>query len=359
MYHAVSGKNLQRFELPPEEKHFCGDPDDRKAMLEHRQKVQLKVKSLEKEREEYIKKKRDQVMEERKQLTAGLRHLDAHYKKIQDEVKEINSRIKKLQNDLMKVREKAEKKSLDLSRPRKKTATKEPKCIIKYPIEDLQLHDAKSPFEPEWLDDESSSRVLDLLISADILLFLGSRHIGIKVPTFQDLHEMIKSSSKSSKGIDQTLDPEPLHTLYFNTLQLILNDYIQSGKASRSVKRWHHVLSEGSWQEVLRRFILSMDDDGTEPYERPNSHALLAASMLLYDPIESFTYDQHVAIFRFLCGSVLADSSTFRTILQSMLNLHNIARPHGLTSSKYCFKSHFLYCRERKYCFERQETCQR
>jgi hypothetical protein len=40
-------------------------------------------------------------------------------------------------------------------------------------------------------------------------------------------------------------------------LGAVLSDLRESGEASAAQKRWHVVLDEGTWAEVLRRMVLA------------------------------------------------------------------------------------------------------
>lgn len=56
---AVPAAALARFEVSEGEREYRGDADDRKAMLEHRQWLQAKVKQLEKEKQAFLKRERE------------------------------------------------------------------------------------------------------------------------------------------------------------------------------------------------------------------------------------------------------------------------------------------------------------
>ena len=50
-------------------------------------------------------------------------------------------------------------------------------------------------------------------------------------------------------------------------------------------------------------------------YRRPDQPAIMAASMLAFDPVDCLTHDQHLALLRFLCDSAL-ETEKMRSILQ-------------------------------------------
>ena len=51
------------------------------------------------------------------------------------------------------------------------------------------------------------------------------------------------------------------------------------------------------------------------PRRRPDRAAVIAASMLAFDPVDRLTHDQHLALLRFLCDAAL-DSEKMRSVLQ-------------------------------------------
>jgi hypothetical protein len=53
-----------------------------------------------------------------------------------------------------------------------------------------------------------------------------------------------------------------LHAVYERLVRVILDDLRAEDEASAAEKRWGALLSEGTWPEVLRRFVLTRN--GTE-----------------------------------------------------------------------------------------------
>jgi hypothetical protein len=195
-----------------------------------------------------------------------------------------------------------------------------PKPAIKYPIEDLDINDLKDPYMPNWMDEESSARMCKLLTVSDNLILIGTRSLGIKAPSLDELNRIIhEASDMESTGeyIERDSAADSIHQLYHSIIEFLLHDNISTGKAPSAEKRWYRVISEGTWPEILRRFVLSRDTDARAVYDRPDSHATLAVSMLNYDPIESLTFDQHVSILYFLVNDVLMNSNAVRDLLQS------------------------------------------
>jgi len=325
---AVSPSELKRFEIDEEERLYRGDPEDRKCMLEHRQKVQAKVRELEKAKEKFIKDKLESAEEMRKSEAHEVRDLETRLKKhkqeldgIHEKIKTVKREISALDKRLSKLPNIVQKGPLIVKKKEEKVMTKQaaPEPRIKYPIDDLDINDAKDPYMPTWMDEESSARMCKLLIISDNLLLIGSRSLGIKAPSLDELNRIIHEASDVQSSGDYIRDPaaDTILQLYHSIIEFLLNENLSTGKATSTEKRWHRVLSEGTWPEILRRFVLSRDTDARAVYERPDSHATLAVSMLNYDSIESLTFDQHVSILFFLVNDVLTNSNAVRDLLLS------------------------------------------
>lgn len=84
----------------------------------------------------------------------------------------------------------------------------------------------------------------------------------------------------------------------------------------------------GNWPEVLRRLVLTRaaeaDGEGLASL-RPDQQALMGASMLAFDPVDSLTHDRLLALLRYLCDLAL-DSERMRGILQRE-RVTTLARP--------------------------------
>ena len=70
---AVPSEDLARFEVTEAERAFRGDPDDRKAMLEHRQALQARVKALDAEKKAHIAAVRAAAEQEAKGANKAVR----------------------------------------------------------------------------------------------------------------------------------------------------------------------------------------------------------------------------------------------------------------------------------------------
>lgn len=310
----VDPSALKQFEMKEEDKVFTGDENDRKAMLEHRQRVQCKAKELDQARDTFIQEFKDGIVRQRRELAAEVKRQQQLKDALNSEMENLRKKIADLDQNISSAEEKMR------ACPPKKS-TKKAANLVKGPTEDEDIPDKTHLFEPSWLDVEEASRFAKLLAISDNLILIGTRNLGVKAPAFQELQDMLESSTENaSEGISSSLAPDALHQLYRNLLELIIGDAIESGDDLKGSTRWSKALSDGSWPEILRRFILLRDSDEKSLYERPDTHASLAASMLAYNPVEDLTNDQHVSLLHYLTDNVLIDSLCFRNVLQKREN---------------------------------------
>ncbi|KAI8112813.1 hypothetical protein M9434_004133 [Picochlorum sp. BPE23] len=310
----VDPSALKEFEMTEEEKIFTGDENDRKAMLEHRQRVQCRAKELDQARDTFISEFKDGIVRQRKELAAKLKHQQQSKDNLDSEIESVREKIADLDQNISSAEEK-----MTLCPPKK--STKKAASLPRGPLEDEDIPDKPPLFEPAWLDAEAASRFAKLLAISDNLILIGTRNLGVKAPPFQELQDMLESSTMNApEGISNSLAPDALHQLYSNLLELIIGDAMETGDDLKGHTRWSKALSDGSWPEILRRFILLRDSEEKSLYERPDTHASLAASMLAYNPVEDLTNDQHVSLLHYLTDNVLIDSACFRNVLQNREN---------------------------------------
>ena len=324
---AVAPEDLVRFELTEEDKVYAG-PDDRKLILEHRQKVQAKAKQMEKDKEEYVKVRTDAVMEERKKLLSDIRLAEIKLHGVHEDISMLNKDIENTKASIAAFEQRREQmpqqknqkaKVSDRNSSKSKVEKKNKETHTRYPIEDTDLEVSTALYEPEWLDDESCQMLIDMITMTENLSLIGSRALGMKPPNIDEIQKALELPTKENDLTDISLDAlDPLCSLYKNTLRLVIDDRVERGVAWGTEKRWRQILTEGTWPEILRRFVISKDkaDDICE-FQKPNSHESLAASMLAYDPFEALTFDQHAALLNFLAGKMLMDSVWVRQVLQS------------------------------------------
>jgi hypothetical protein len=174
--------------------------------------------------------------------------------------------------------------------------------------------------QPRWLDPEESHRLAGTLFVADLLTQFG-RNLGCKTMGLQELQRAVATAPDGGDGDDSGGSAPALHAMYFRFLQVVLDDLRATGDATGAEKRWHSLLSEGTWPEVLRRMVLTRSAAGGSNSDAPSrgradEHASLAAGMLAFDGADALTSDQHLALLLFLADEVL-DSDRMRTVLQS------------------------------------------
>lgn len=337
-----SSLDLSQFELTEADKEYTGHPDDRKAMLEHRQKVQARGRELEKAKEAFIKSEQEKY---EKEIAKG-REKAAAMRKAERAVEAAEAALGAAEKVAEKAKKKLEAEGLTLEPPPTTTADKkkgaaeaaEPKR--RYPLEDLEIDTfLKTPrpavHAPSWLSAEESSRMASTLYVCDILSQF-SRAIGIRpfsLPDFERALEAVSSavpSAGNSQGggasavaaAGAASAGAPLYDLYQRILNLILEDLKGQGLASATERRWMSVLTAGTWPEVLRRYVLTRGNDKM-PYNRPHENAVIAASMISYDGSDGLTHDQHLVLLQYLADEVL-QTSRLRNILQSKNEEKNI-----------------------------------
>jgi hypothetical protein len=330
----VSPKELAQFEMSAEETKFRGDPEDRKGMLEHRQRVQLRRRGLDQARAEYLKALR----------------LEYEARVANSSIKALESQVRKADKELLAAAEAAAK-----AETAEKAAThrlsllqKHPgldassdgwhaKRSRRYPIDDMQLLDELAATSciadvappTSWLSSRESAILANSLYVSDVLQHFG-RHIGIKPLSYFDLRRMIDAAVAVSATYPDTdhpsqhdLDPSlassnsELATLYFNIVQVILTDLESRGEATSKELRWLAVLSFGNWPDVLRRMAHARSADSSAASMEPDAHVLFAASILGFSGPDGLTdAAQHITLLRWLVD-VLMDTTLMRTILDS------------------------------------------
>lgn len=296
---------LEKFVLAEEEKMYTGDEDDRKAMLEHRQTVQQRAKELEKAKEDFIREYQERIITERKAQLAQHRKVEKETFALQDALKNATEK----RNVLVEEKESLSAKLNAFSNKKKKAMKKAAKEPQLYPIDDVQIDKpTRMIFTPEWFDSESASRHTKLLAICDNLLLLGSKTLGTRVPSSHALYAMLMA--------DDVKSIQSLHTIYQCLMELLVMDENEK-KESNCRTSWSNAISDGCWPEILRRFVLRKDSDDTaHVFEKPDSHAFLAASILASNAIETLTLDQHISLLHHLTDIELLNTTVFRDALQ-------------------------------------------
>ena len=343
----VSSLDLTQFELTEAEKEYKG-PDERKLMLEHRQKVQARGRELEKAKEAFIKSEKEKYEKEvakEREKAAVVRKAERAVEAAEDALRQAEKAAEKAKKKLEAegfTMESLKSASQELKKKDKTAVTavaaaaEPPEPKRRFPVEDLEIDTfLKAPRDPvnspSWLNAEESSQMASTLYICDILNQF-SRAIGIRpfsVPEFERALDAVASAQPPSTASGQqggagisavaaagaASAGAPLFDVYQRVLTLILEDLKTQGTASATERRWMSVLTPGTWPEVLRRFVLTRGKDHVA-CNRPDEHAVLAASMIAYDGSDGLTHDQHLALLQYLADEVL-QTSRLRNILQS------------------------------------------
>ena len=297
---------LEKFEMTEEEKKYNGGKHDRKAKLEHRQTVQKRAKELEKAKEDFIRENQERIKNERKDQLAQHRKVEKETFALKDALKNATEK----RNVLIEEKESLSAKLKAFSNKKRKTVKKKiAKEPQRYPIDDVQIETPKKMvFTPEWLDSESASRHTKLVAICDNLLLLGSKTLGTRVPSSRSLYAVLME--------DDVESIQSLHTIYQCLMELLVVDENEK-KESNCRTSWSNAISDGCWPEILRRFVLRNDsDDMVHVFEKPDSHASLAASILASNAIETLTLDQHISLLHHLTDIELLKTAVFRDALQ-------------------------------------------
>ena len=366
-------KDLARFELRESEKEYKGDPDDRKAMLEHRQKMQAKQRELDKAKETFIKSQNDTYEKEKNNKRDKL----AAVRKAERAVDAAKDTVAAAEKDAEKVGKKLAtlvvlfKNSGGKVVDEKQQKQKQPQPSIRAfkPMDDNELDvflaaqatGAGSSaaaagtssqlrpdiFSPAWLDGQDAARLATTVYVSDVFNQFG-RYFGLSKPMqFSDFEKALEAASeavpeerkkknqkqKNDDDGDDTIDgiaqsrtsqfykgpASPLHDVYYNIMRILIEDMRGKLGTNASVTRRLDLITPGSWPEALRRDVLSSK---TSPfvaeYDRPEEHVVDAASALSYDGADGLTADQHLSLLHYLADEVL-QTEHLRSILQSRL----------------------------------------
>lgn len=328
---AVPPEALAQFEVKEEEREFTGDADDRKGMLEHRQKLQARVRELEKAKKEFIEEQRAKHEEALKESLVDVKSHESVLRKAEKALDSARTAVEAAERAVATAERRLQQEQ---KRAEKRAEKAEKEQRKKYPIDDLELlEDVKAAaaaaggagqpaldpdvHQPTWLPGEEGARLANALYVSDIFNQFG-RALGIKALNFVELEKLLQSAAEcAGKGSAAGADggPAALHAAYYRALHLILEDLKEQKMATAAERRWLSLLSDGTWPEVLRRLVLTRASYD-QPYAHPSKPATMAASMMAFDGADELTYDQHMALLSFLADEIL-DSGRMRTILQS------------------------------------------
>ncbi|PSC69056.1 DDT domain-containing protein [Micractinium conductrix] len=350
----IPAEKMAEYEVPDAEKEWKGESDDRKGMLEFRQKLQARIKELAKAKEAYLKEERARREKEAKDSNKETKAVEIALRRTEKALqqerhstetaeKAAAAAEKKLEKEKeravrdeerTKEREEKEKQKLVEREEREKRraeAAKAKEDAKRYPMEDLELlaelqAKAKETGEPApaldveapcWLEAEESQRLATTLYVADFLSQFA-KQLGLKAVSFEHMEKALADATSGAPNLEEDYSAATLHAIYKALIQFILDDLREEDEATAQEKRWSVVLSEGTWPEVLRRMVLTRGAEAEaeeRPDLRPAKPATMAASMLAFDSVDSLTHDQHLALLTFLCDAAL-ESEKMRGVLQ-------------------------------------------
>lgn len=368
-------KELGRFELRESEKEYKGDPDDRKALLEHRQRMQTKQRELEKAKEAFIKAQNDKYEKEkntRRDKLAAVRKAERTVDAAKDAVaaaeKEAEKVGKKLETQVVlfkesggKVDEKHQKNMQPIIRAFKPMDDNELDIFLASQAAESKAGAGFSAgagtcsqlrpdvFSPAWLDGQDAARLATTLYVGDVLNQFG-RYFGLSKPLqFEAFKKALEAASEAvPEEIKKTIDIKkqedaddededvdtiaqsrtsqvykgpaiPLHDVYYNIMRILIEDMRGKLGTNASITRRLALITPGSWPEALRRDVLSSKTSSyVAEYDRPEEQVVDAASALLYDGADGLTADQHLSLLHYLADEAL-QTEHLRSVLQSKL----------------------------------------
>lgn len=334
----ISSEALRRFEMSEEDRKYKGHPDDRKAMLEHRQWLQQKLRVLEKEKIEFIKMVHERIEQDTEQELSGFRAAENALKAAEKRLelaeqlsdsaeKALASAEKRLENEQIKAEKCVEREKRRLEEKEERERKKaEAAAAKKYPIEDLELlhapyhrNGAASDVHPAtWLNAEDGRRMANMLFISDFVSQFA-RSLGLSFVSSSDIFPKNWNDAEDLKC-------QVYHSLYLKLMGVILEDARSTDEATPLQKRWLCLLSDATWPEVLRRMVLTAAAESKEmPHKRPSEHASLSASMLGFNGADSLTHDQHLALLNYLCDVAL-NTQKLRSLLAQREEMAHDAR---------------------------------
>ncbi|CAL5227755.1 g10774 [Coccomyxa viridis] len=310
------------FEVPAEEKLFKGDPNDRKALLRHKQHVKELEEEMESSKQAWLKKQRSlrdkasgnkskEVQALNKQLQAALQVLDVeryHVAACEEAAMTAEkghgrgrrgSWARKYEyEDPLKAAEREE-------RDRRRAE------VRRYPIDDTELHaelrDKASDGGDTAADDmpvgplETIDAVTSHAMSATMFVadFASTFHHPLGLPravNFKQLQDAIAAEG-------QLDGREVLWELYEGLMRFLLNN-----TTGRTERRWLNCLGAATWPEVVRRYCLFH----MAKYQDPQ--ITNAAGLLGDQGCETLEADLHRSLLCHLCDEAL-DREPLRVLL--------------------------------------------
>jgi hypothetical protein len=351
----VPPEALARFELTPAEREFAGDADDRKGLLEFRQRLQARAKELEKAKKEFLEGERarhdaaaeaakaaarsttraeeDALKAADKALAAARRHAESAEKAVAAGEKRLEKERRRAGLDGAKEARAVVKETRERARAEERERRRaEAEAARRYPMDDADLARelaeaavaAGAPLPPAdvapptaWLPPPASARLSAALFVADFFSqfarTLGLRGAGALA--LADLDAALAGASSGAGGASAAAAAAPVHAAYRRVLAFVLADLKAQGAATAAERRWGSLLSEGTWPEVLRRLVAARARSEL-PCERPDAPtAAAAAALTAPGGADALAPEAHLALLRFLADEAL-DSGAMHDALQ-------------------------------------------
>jgi hypothetical protein len=346
---------LARFELAPAEREFGGDADDRKGLLEFRQRLQARAKELERAKKEFLegeRARREAAAEaaraaarsatraEEGALKAADKALAAARRRAESAEKAVAAGEKRLEKERRraglggaKEARAAEREARERARAEGRERRRaEAEAARRYPMDDADLARelaeaavaAGAPLPPAdvapptaWLPPPASARLSAALFVADFFSqfarTLGLRGAGALA--LADLDAALAGAPGGAGGGAAAAASAPVHAAYRRVLAFVLADLRAQGAATAAERRWGSLLSEGTWPEVLRRLVAARARSEL-PCERPDAPtAAAAAALAAPGGADALAPEAHLALLRFLADEAL-DSGAMHDALQ-------------------------------------------
>ena len=338
---------LARFTMPEEERIWRGAADDRKGMLEHRQRVQARCRQLEQDKRAFLENQRLKESEKRLELRRKVKSLEENLLVAEQRAKDAEKSVQLAQKSLfeaeqrlMREKDRREKEGKGTAE-RSKAAAKPP---VRYPIEDLELHkeiiavDTPVPdVVPSycWKSADESNMLANTLHVADSLHHFG-KYFGLKPCVYPELMRVLHASclAHHSPAVRCSVEirdaSSTLTGMYVQILRTLISDAVQNDAfdANSGIeeeeefaapgKLWLSLLSEATWTEILWRFVMVQKTKDVLIYDRPSTRVLeSAAAVAAPGRVRSspLKVHDHICLLEYLVN-LLLDTNVLRNLLQ-------------------------------------------
>ncbi|CAK0750991.1 hypothetical protein CVIRNUC_002033 [Coccomyxa viridis] len=311
------------FEVSAEEKVFKGDPNDRKALLRHKQHVKELEEEAETAKQAWLKKQRSmrdkasgnkskEVQALNKQLQAALQVLDVE----RYHVAACEEAAMSAEKGHGRGRRGSWARRFEYEDPLKAAEREERDRrraeVRRYPIDDTELHaelrdkafsdggdmpeDDVPTATVERIDAATSHAMSATMYVAD---FASTFHLPLGLP--QPVHFRQLQDAIAAEG--QLDGREALWELYEGIMRFLLNN-----TTGRTERRWLNCLGAATWPEVVRRYCLFHMAKFQDPQITD------AANLLGDQGCETLTASLHRCLLCHLCDEAL-DREPLRALL--------------------------------------------